>query len=301
MIAAEVRRQEWLARAERGVMPLMRLLVWTSLRLGRSATRPLLYPICLYFEIVSWRSREASRAYLTRALGRPAGLGDVFRHYLTFAACVLDRVFLLNDQAGPFDLRVEGEEIVVEAVRRNEGCFLVGAHLGSFEILRALGRRQRDVRMSLVMYEENARKINAVLNAINPRLAMDVIPLGRSDSMMRVRDSLDEGRFVGVLADRSIDGEDVARRPFLGDPAAFPLGPFRMAAIAKRPLVLMIGLYRGGRRYDVFFERLVDASEWSAGPRADLIEKALRHYVVRLEYYCRLAPYNWFNFFDFWK
>jgi predicted LPLAT superfamily acyltransferase len=27
----------------------------------------------------------------------------------------------------------------------------------------------------------------------------------------------------------------------------------------------------------------------------------LLRYVERLEHYCRLAPYNWFNFYDFWR
>jgi predicted LPLAT superfamily acyltransferase len=24
-------------------------------------------------------------------------------------------------------------------------------------------------------------------------------------------------------------------------------------------------------------------------------------YVARIEHHCRNAPYNWFNFYDFWK
>jgi len=27
----------------------------------------------------------------------------------------------------------------------------------------------------------------------------------------------------------------------------------------------------------------------------------MQHYADRLTHYCRLAPYNWFNFFDFWQ
>ena len=31
------------------------------------------------------------------------------------------------------------------------------------------------------------------------------------------------------------------------------------------------------------------------------IEQAVRTYAARLEHYCRQAPYNWFNFYDFWN
>jgi Predicted acyltransferase len=26
----------------------------------------------------------------------------------------------------------------------------------------------------------------------------------------------------------------------------------------------------------------------------------MRRYAARLEHYCREAPFNWFNFYDFW-
>ena len=96
-----------------------------------------------------------------------------------FAACLLDRVFFLNNQVDEFEIDVQGEDVVIDIMKRGQGCLLLGAHMGSFEAIRTLGRKQRDLRVSLVMYEENARKINSVLNAINPSLALEVISLGR--------------------------------------------------------------------------------------------------------------------------
>jgi len=149
------------------------------------------------------------------------------------------------------------------------------------------------------MYEENARKIGAVLNAINPRLAMDVIALGKPDSMIAAEARLDDGHFVGILADRVLDAEEQRRRDFLGAPATFPFGPFRMAALLQRPVVLMLGVYRGGRRYDIFFERLAAGRDPAAG--REQADRAMTLYVERLEAYCRMAPFNWFNFYDFWQ
>jgi len=69
----------------------------------------------------------------------------------------------------------------------------------------------------------------------------------------------------------------------------------------KRPIVLMFGVYRGGNRYDVYFEKLTDMQHVERRDRNAMIETALESYVSRLEHYCRDAPYNWFNFYDFWK
>jgi hypothetical protein len=87
---------------------------------------------------------------------------------------------------------------------------------------------------------------------------------------------------------------------FLGSPAAFPLGPLHMAAMLKRPVIFMTGLYRGGNRYDIHFEKLADFTQIERAERGAQVQAALARYVTLLEKHCRSAPYNWFNYFDFW-
>jgi predicted LPLAT superfamily acyltransferase len=292
--------QEWVTRPERGSLKLIKLGVWIALHLGRRAARLFLYPICLYFLASSPAATRSSRTYLARVLGRRPRLADIFSHFMTFASCVLDRVFLLNLQVDRFDIRVHNEAVVHEIEQRGGGCILVGAHFGSFEAARAVGRQQRGLPISLLMYEENAKKIRAALTAINPQLEAEVIGLGRLDSMIAVADRLAQGHFIGVLADRHFDGKDLVRYPFLGAPAAFPKGPFRVALLLQRPVVMMVGVYRGGQTYDVFFETLAEAPETRPRDTEARLDGMMRQYVSRLEHYCRKAPYNWFNFYDFW-
>lgn len=294
------RVQEWVARPERGSQRALKFGVWLARGMGRPVARLLLYPLCLYFLISSPAAARASGQYLGRVLGRRPRLAERFSHFLTFARCLLDRVFLLNEQSDEFDVTVHGEEILQEIERQGGGCILLGAHFGSFEVARAVGRRRRrDLPVSLLMYEENAQKIRAALAAINPHLATEVIGLGRLDSLIAVSARLRQGHFIGVLADRNVDGKDMVRYPFLGAEAAFPQGPFRVAMMLSRPTVLMAGIYRGGRRYEVHFETLAPPATRPLDSQAWL-DETMRAYVARLEHYCRAAPFNWFNFYDFW-
>ncbi len=294
-------QQEWLTRAERSNRAAIKFIVWVAQRLGRPMARLLLYPTCVYFLLFCPAATASSRKFLTKALDRRPGFADVFRHYYFFAAILLDRVFLLGNQSHIFDIEIHGEDAVAAAFAGGQGCFMVGAHLGSFEVVRTIGRRQPGLGVRLVMYEANARKINSVLSAINPALSTGIIGLGNFDSMLKVEESLGRGEYVCLLADRSLEGESLLRRPFLGEPAPFPLGPFRVAAMLKRPVVLMFGIYGGGNRYDVHFERLIDFTGVERARRSQMVEEAVRRYVDRLEYYVRAAPYNWLNFYDFWK
>lgn len=224
---------------------------------------------------------------------------DVLRHYLTFASCLLDRVFLLNDHVDQFEVRIHGEHALQKLVDQGSGCLIFGAHFGSFEVARAMGRGKK-LRIGLAMYEENAQKIRSALAAINPNLETEVIALGQPQSLIAVSSRLAHGQLVGLLVDRNVDGAELVCKSFLGVPAHFPRGPFRMAALLKQPVVMMVGIYRGGRTYDVHFEPLIDLSDWSARDSSQTIDLAICRYVFKLESYCRDAPFNWFNFYDFW-
>jgi predicted LPLAT superfamily acyltransferase len=291
---------EWMAAPERSTMLALRSIAWVALALGRPLARLLLYPITLYFVMFSSRPRTASLQYLSRVLGRKAGMADTFRHYHTFAAVILDRLYLLKEQLSRFDVHVHGAEIVEDLIAGGKGCVLLGAHMGSFEIIRSAGRA-RGFKVSMVMYEGNARKIRKLLKAINPVLQMEVIGLGSVDSMLKVEAALARGEFVGLLADRTIKGGGTVSCPFFGEPAAFPVGPVRIAAMLKRPVALMFGIYRGGNRYEVYFERLAGLDPIVGRDRDSMTGHVLRRYAERLEHYCRIAPYNWFNFYDFWR
>ncbi len=236
-----------------------------------------------------------------RGSPREVGWNDLFRHFLCFASVIHDRVYLVNDRFDLFDIRVHDRELVDGLLAGGRGAFLIGAHLGSFEVLRAVGRQRTGLQIAMVMYEENARKINAALGAINPKAQQGIVALGHIDSMIQVHELLAKGVVVGMLGDRSLGNDDTRAVDFLGEPAELPLGPFRMAAIMKCPVLFMTGLYGGGNRYDIHFETLADFSAVPQRGRAAAVQAAMTRYAALLEQHCRMAPYNWFNFFDFWQ
>jgi predicted LPLAT superfamily acyltransferase len=292
--------QEWMVKPERGTRRGMRIITWFALTFGRVPSRMLLYPICAYFLIFGGASRVASAGYLRKALGREPRWRDVFRHFHAFASTLLDRIYLLDDQFDRFEVRVHGDAIVREVMARGTGCFLLSAHMGSFEIARSLARG-RGLNVSLLMYEENAREMQSMVQHINPGLSRQVIALGKIDSMLKVEEALARGDAVGILADRGIRTEGMTPLTFLGEQAHFPAGPFRAAVMLQRPAVLMIGLFSGGNRYDIYFESLMDMNAVEFSDGKTVINDAMTRYVERLEHYCRFAPYHWFNFYDYWK
>ncbi len=311
---ARSRQADWARAPERSNMLALRIICWIALRCGRPVARLVLHPISLYFLLFSPTPRRHIKRYLFRAIGPTAGWGDGYRLLHAFASTVLDRIYLLRGRMDLFDLRVSGQEAVEAEVKAGRGAFMLGAHIGSFEALGATRQTEEapaGMRLAMLMFQDNAQQISALLNAISlPELRPHVIALGRPHAMLELRDWLDAGGLAGLLADRTLAGPEEAGQqrgssvalPFLGKPALFNDGPFRLAALLRRKVFFMAGLYVGGARYDVLFEPLADFSERVGDPaeRERRIRAALESYVARLEALCRAYPHNWFNFHDFW-
>lgn len=291
---------DWRRQKERCNRFGLRLMVWFSLTFGRRVGRWVLYGAAAYFTLFSPRARRASRTYLARTLGRPATWGDLYRHVLVFASTIHDRIYLLNGRFDLYDIAVHGHDMLMEAIAEGHGALLIGAHFGSFEVLRALGQGKQHLPVAMLMYEDNARNLNATLSTINPSAAPHIIPLGTLASMLEASARLNDGWLVGMLADRRLDKDATLNVNFLGKTAPFPLGPWRLAAMLRRRVFFMAGIYLGGNRYAVHFEPLADFSTTPPEARDDAMHAAIAAYAERLAHYCRQAPYNWFNFFDFW-
>lgn len=300
MTAAKAwRAQRWVDFPERGTPTSLRLIDWIAVHVGRWTARLLLYPTSFYFLISANSARRVSYEYLKRVRGRPTHWWHVFRHFHWFAATILDRAYLLRGEFKRFDVMLHQKEILHRQLKSGKGCILLGSHLGSFEVLRALGVTH-DFPLKVLMNIEHNEKITSFLDNLNPEIASTVIVPDRPETLLRVKESLDAGFLIGMLGDRVSSTGKTTQCQFLGAPATFPAGPILFAAIMRCPVILFFSLYRGGSRYEIQFEHFAQEINLNPDHRAEDVQHWTQRYVERLEYYVRLAPYNWFNFYPFW-
>ncbi|TBR07881.1 MAG: acyltransferase [Lysobacter sp.] len=293
----------WKQRPEGGGRAAIWMIRQISRHGGRRLGRLLLYPITLYFLLRRAPERRASREFLTVALGRPATLPDIARHIHTFASTILDRVFLLSGQLDRFDIRTTGLDAVHAQMDRGQGVLLLGSHLGSFDAMRVLATRRPNAKIRVVLDKAHSRAMQELLDALNPELAANIIDAGMSGPsiVLAIRDACEQGSVVALLVDRAQAHEPTVNVPFLGRPARFPTSPWLIAAMLKLPVVLAFSLYLGGNRYHLHFEVFSEGLVVERHNRSARIAECVQGYVRVLERYARMAPYNWFNFFDFWR
>jgi len=293
--------QSWFQERERGSPWTVRLICWIALHLGRPTARLFLYPITLYFLLMATGPRRASQSYLPRVLHRQPHLWHLAKHIHCFAATILDRVFLLKGQFEQFEVNIHNGTLVHEQFEKKQGCILLGSHLGSFEILRTLAVTQQHFALKVLMYKDHNPFITQLLETLNPNVAETVINLGHPGALLQVSDSLAQGELIGILGDRIAENDKVTSCQFLGSTVTFPAGPMLLAAALKVPVILFFGLYRGGNRYDIYFEKFAEQVVINRQQRYEDVQYWTQLYAARLEEYLRNAPYNWFNFYDYWQ
>lgn len=292
----------WEQQRERSTLGALHLLFWCAGFFGRFLVRLSLWFIAGYFFLTSPRATSASRNALRRLLQREPTRLDVYRHFHYFASCALDRLYFLKGRTRSFKIEVSRPDNVAAVTNRNTGCLLVVAHLGSFEPLRMIGTQQRNLPISILMDRKQGEMLVKLLEKVNPSFALQIIDASQRgpELVLQLRDALQAGRMVCIMGDRAREDERAIKVQFCGDTVRFAEGPWTLASALGVPVILGFGLYRGGKQYQVYFELFTEKLVTSRAARQADIQAHAQRYAQRLEHYARMAPYNWFNFYDYW-
>jgi len=285
--------------------------------LGERAARLLLHPIVFWFTLFAPRARRASRDYLTRLHGvagfdHHPGARDHYRHLHAFADAALDKVAAWMGRIGPDRLIFEKQADLHALRDSGRGAVVIGSHLGSLETARALAAHLGQQRkINAIVYTDHAIRFNALLARANPGFAVNLIQVSQlgPDTAIELAEKIERGELLFIVGDRTPPGESernggrVSRIEFLGAPAPFAQGPFILASLLKCPVYLFFCLAEGEgarRRYHIHFEHFAERIELPRHSRGAALQALTQRYADRLAHYCRRAPLQWFNFYDFW-
>lgn len=282
---------------------------------GRWLYRALIWPVALYFVVVRPVARTASIEYLQRVGVLTAQApwwrrwAWATRHVAEFADALLDKALVWTGALDLSDARIDADARFLSAVDASvaggRGGLLVVAHHGNLEALRALGHRLPRLRLNILVHTRHAQRFNAMLARLNPASAANLLQVTELDAAVAADLALrvDRGEFIVFAADR-VPVSGLARTqevPFLGAPAAFPIGPWVLAAALRCPVYWLGCVKHDDRRYTLRCELLHDAVRLPRADRARGLAEAIGAYVRRLEAACREVPLAWFNFYPFWS
>ncbi|AOE50978.1 glycosyltransferase family 2 protein [Kangiella sediminilitoris] len=309
--SAEQRDTHWSATKERGSTLGIQLLVWLYRVLGQWFFRLILLPVIAYFVLTGNKARRASYDFLRR-LNRyqnnqsPVRWYHVYKHFYQFGLAAVDKIRAWLGDIRRKDIIFHNVD-AFEALRQSgkqKGAIFIGSHLGNLELCRAIGESDSKLTINALVFTKHALKFQAALDKFNPKASVNLIQVDTmgADTAIKLREKVDAGEIVIIVGDRTSVTQfgRVNYAPFLGEPAPFSQGPFILAGLLECPAYLLFCLKQSGQ-YHIYLEHFSDSLKLTRTHKKQQLQSIIERYAERLEYYCLKAPYQWFNFFDFWQ
>lgn len=303
-------RRHWSRITERGTALGMWLSVLGYRVLGRRGMAVVLFPAVLYFMAFNGTARRASQDYFRRlsqftdSVPKP-GLLTVFRHFWQFVRANIHRVAGWSGERLECQLRFPEAEAFDALVESRQGALLIGAHLGNLEAARAITARWPEARINALVYTANARKYNRVMRGLDKRFGVRLIVVEDigADTAMMLKSRIDDGELVVIVGDRTPATPDSprVRVPFLGNPAPFPAGPWILAHALGCPVYHFFFMEEPDGGFRAFLEPVAERVQLPRQGREERIRELAGGFARRLETLVCQYPYQWYNFYDFWR
>lgn len=264
--------RHWASINEVSFVAGMRLLFLVFRVFGRWPFRLMLYPVLLWYVLTQGAPRRASRAYLARvrrmqAQGtgtapKPVRLLDVLRHFAAFAETILDKMLMWGGLYPLERVRFHGIDAMNRHIQEKRGTLLICSHLGNLELCRVLSRQRSDLKLTVLVHTKHAQAFNRMLGKLDPASQLNLLQVTEMSpaTAMLLSERIARGEFVVIAGDRVpvSNNPRVAMANFLGEMAAFPVGPYVLASILQCPLYLLFCQNNDGQP-EVFFEPLRDS------------------------------------------
>ena len=306
---ADSRGPHWAQINEFSFLTGMRLLYWLARLLGRWPFRLVLYPVLLWYLIAKPVARRASKEYLKRlssfntAAGIDCGTVGVLRHFASFGESILDKMLLWSGLFDVDSVKLYGLDLIVGQIAAQRGGILICCHLGNLELCRVLSRRQAGLKLTVLLHTKHAARFNQLLAQLDPDSQLNLMQVTELTpaAAALLAAKVAQGEFVAIAGDRIpvSDNPRIALASFLGDVAPFPIGPYVLASLFQCPMYLLFSVHTE-RRWEIHFELFRESIRLPRQHRNETLAALVADYATRLESFCKRAPFEWFNFYDFW-
>ncbi|MGS2718097.1 LpxL/LpxP family acyltransferase [Eionea flava] len=306
--------QHWSSIKEAGTYNGMRFLYLLYKIFGRYIFSLAMYPIALYFVFFRHDQRKASHHFLlTHYKYSPKKWRfqpnhfHTLLHFKSFSDVILDKVlgWLIDINEDEFILT--DPRCVEQLLNDKRGQLIIGSHFGNLEFCRGFMQRYKDKTINVLLYDKHAGNFVKIMQKKNPDSRLQIFQVDEFDvtTIMTLKEKIDSGEWVFIAGDRiPLTGlERSVYANFLGEPAPFPVGPYMLAKAMNCPVTFMFAYRMKSKNNKVVFD-VTPVCEKLTISRKNRMED-IKHYAQlfadKLTEHSIQAPYQWFNFYDFWN
>jgi predicted LPLAT superfamily acyltransferase len=242
--------------------------------------------------------RRRCRFYLSRRFPDHKGwirrFLDTYRLARTYGAALVDMTVLEIFGPRAISATCPEHDRLIRLCAEPRGFVLLHAHVGSFQIgMSALTQFPKGV--SIVMIPETRAPM-----LLGPQSAGMIDPRTGLQGVIAMTESLLRGEIVTMMGDR-IFGSDqnTVAVQFLGDPALFPVTPYRLASATGTPVLVMAAPKTSPKSYELRILKMIEVPP-NLGRNAQDYAPYAQQFADCIEQFTREFPWQFYNFYDLW-
>lgn len=258
---------------------------------------PLIIPFCLLF---ATKPNRALYHYFhnIRGYSKWKSLRSTARAAYTFGKVVIDKFAIWAGRSDQFRIDLQHPEITQQLLEQDKGVLIAGSHIGNFELLGpTLQHNQKKI--NVIIYGGEAEALSRQRDIVFGGNNVNLVPVTQDMShLFTIKNALDNGEVVAILCDRLFGSPKKKTVDFIGKPADFPIGPFRLAAQMDIPVLSVFMMKERKRNYTGYVVPLHTETGMTVTQKVDAL---VEQYVKSLEDMLAQYPCQWFNLYDFWN
>ncbi len=307
--------EHWASFKEAGTLYGMQFMLFVYRIFGRKIFSIIVYPVSLYFVLCRPAARQASKDYLLanytsqpEQWEKQPGLQHSIIHFKHFAETILDKLLAWVDDVKEDDFIIEDQTLVEDIMSDKRGQLVIGSHFGNLEFARGFMQRYRDKVINILVHDKHSANFVNMMKKLNPDSRLNIYQVDEFDvqTMLLLKDKTDRGEWVFIAGDRiPLAGlQHTVEVSFLGKKAPLPIGAYILAKALACPVKLMFAYRRPDLAADkVYFSiyKLADKVHFNRSDRIEKIQEYAQTFINELQRHSLLAPYQWFNFYEFWS
>lgn len=300
--------KHWSKTAERGSIIGIDILIFIYKVFGKGIFKVFLTPVMFYYYLTGTDARKATWRYLDHlhsSANQPkkqdiAKFSEGLRIFFSFGLSIVDKFDAWLGKVNADDIDLIGDESY-QQILTGDGAVLISAHLGNMEVCRTIFSDKRP--LNIISSNTHSPAFNRFMKKTNADSTINFFNIDNFgiDDTIKLKQKIEDKEAVIIFADRTsmTNPNNVNFVPFLGENAPFGVGPFALATLMECPVYTIFCLKEQGR-YRTYVDKLADPVKISRKERKIYFKTLTEGFAQRLEKYVRLAPYQWYNFFDFW-
>lgn len=222
---------------------------------------------------------------------------NLYLNYMEFGKAILDRFAAYAGRK--IHVQVMGQEILDRLNASPQGYIVLSSHIGNQELAGYTFHAPKP--MHVLSYLGDTETVTENRRAMFERMGLHVVPMRADGShVVDMHNAVREGNILSIHADRLFFHSKSLRTPILGEEAAYPEGPFRIAVAESVPVVSLFFMRERMDTYTLYVHELTDGQLAGMSKREQSIE-LLHRYVQANEQILERYPRQWFHFYEFWK